>query len=143
MIYKPHNFDIKELVPKKVYDLRGDKSWELLNPMILYSYQELRNYISKPIIFNDWANGGDRYNQFLRLHDYYKNLSFSQHLYGNAGDGFVDGIDAEELRQIVIHLKKVQKLEYVTGMEDGVSWLHIDCRPTDRVNKDGLYIFTA
>lgn len=143
MIYKPKNFRIEELVPEDVYNLRGDKSWELLNPRMLVSVQELREYLNKPVILNNWDNDGDRHNQVFRTADYYDRLSFSQHLLGNAADPFVPGVEAEELRQIVISRKKKGKLEYVTGMEDGVNWLHIDCRATDRLNKDGLFIFSA
>ncbi len=140
-MYKPKNFILEELVPEDVFNKRGERAWELLNPLMLMSLQELREYIGKPCRVNDWKWEGRRQNQCFRTSDYYSRISFSQHLLGNAVDPYFDGILAEELREIVIDMKIAGKLKYVTGMEDNVDWLHIDVRPCNRLNKIGLFVF--
>lgn len=141
MIYKPKNFKIEELVPEKVFNKYGDFCWTVLNPKILYSVQELRDHLGKSILLNDWKNGGKRHNQVLRTGDYYGRLSLSQHLFANAADCFVEGIEAQELREIVVSMKKMKKLEYITGIEKDVSWLHFDCGIRDNLDNNGLYFF--
>lgn len=141
MIYKPENFIIQELVPQKVFEARGEKAWELLNPKMLYSIQEIREYTGNQVVLNDYAWNGNRQNQCLRTSDFYDDLSFSQHLSGSAADPLIGEMGPDESRELIIYMKKQGKLEFVTAMEDVVNWLHIDCRPCERLNEFGLFIF--
>ena len=150
MIYKPKSFRIEELVPQIVFQLRGEKAWELLDIGILLDLQEIRDYTGKRMTLNDWLWDGSRENQCFRLFSYYMDLSFSQHLFGRAADPFIYGMDGDESRELVISMKKKNMLKHVTAMEDGDdgkggrrNWLHIDTRPTDRVDVNGLFIFKA
>lgn len=151
MIYKPKSFRIEELVPKLVFNFRGESAWELLSMELLYSLQEIRDYTGKRTTLNDWFWGGDRQNQVLRTTLYYRGeISFSQHLYGRAADPYIEGMGGDESRELVISMKKKDLLRGVTAMEDGDdgkggrrNWLHIDTRPTDRVDVNGLFIFKA
>jgi hypothetical protein len=130
MIYKPKNFRIEELVPKKVFDLYGGNSWWFVNPKISWSLQEIRDYINHPVLVNDWLWKGNRQNQCLRTVDYYTEFSLSQHLFGNACDIQVAKLTGDEMRDMVKAMKKQRKLQHVTAIEDKVNWLHFDCRPS-------------
>ncbi len=157
MIYKPKSFRIEELVPQTVFQLRGEKAWELLDIGLLLDLQEIRDYTGKQITLNDWLWAGGRHNQVLRTTLYYKGeIRFSQHLFGRAADPFILGFDGDESRELVISMKKKNMLKHTTAMEDGDAgedengkkkarrnWLHIDTRPTDRVDVNGLFIFKA
>ncbi len=141
MIYKPKNFRIEELVPENVFKVRGEKCWELLSERLLRSLQEIREYVNRPMILNDWLWKGNRQNQVLRVSDYYESVSYSQHLRGYAADVLIEGMGPRESRELIIQMKRKGKIEFVTAIEDKVDWLHFDCRETERVNEDGLFIF--
>ena len=54
-------FDVKELVPKEVYEELGDQgSLNLLNPIALKALEEVREILGVPLICNNWAAGGNR-----------------------------------------------------------------------------------
>ncbi len=61
---KPHNFGIKELVSKKVYDYfkpryGEDFIWGLFDEDILIDLQLIRTTWGKEIIINNWSMGGN------------------------------------------------------------------------------------
>lgn len=141
MIYKPRSFRIEELVPKAVFDKRGEKAWELINPELSVSVQAIKDYTNCRVTINDYLWGGIRNNQCFRTADFYDGFSLSQHLRGDAADPLIEGMSPEESRELIIYMKKNGKLDYVTAMEDEVNWLHIDCRPCEREDETGLFIF--
>ncbi len=52
-------FDIKELVPKEVYEELGEeKSLALLDSRALKALEEVREILGIPLICNNWASGG-------------------------------------------------------------------------------------
>lgn len=150
MIYKPENFILQEFVSREVWKERGDRAWELLDYRIVVSVQEIRDYTGGRVVLNDWKWGGNREQQVFRTSDYYDEVRFSPHLFGRAADPklFLSNssggtkLDGEQSRELILSMKRMGKLEFVTAMEDDVDWLHIDCRQTDRGRKeDGLFIF--
>lgn len=54
-------FDIKELVPKEIYEELGEeKCLDLFNPIALKALEEVREILNIPLICNNWASGGSR-----------------------------------------------------------------------------------
>jgi hypothetical protein len=64
----------------------------------------------------------------------------SQHLYGRALDIKIQDVTAEDARKEIKAKWKVEPaFRFITAMEEGVSWLHVDCRNT---NLNELFTFT-
>ena len=134
MIYIPKYFKIYELLPPYFYESnkhRGDALWYIFDNRLLLTLDQLRETFGKMYI-NNWYWGGNRQYSGWRPFDY-KGAYLSQHKFGRAADIIFNKHDAESVRQWII---KNSKFKYITGMELGVSWLHIDVR-----NYDGLYLF--
>ena len=149
MIYKPANFILQEFVSRRVYEDRGERSWELLDEKLLRSLQEIREYTGGRVVLNDWYWKGNREYQVFREMEYYGGRSFSQHAFGRAADPRLYNsnssgggkMTADESRALILSMKRMGKLEFVTAMEDIVDWLHIDCRMTERGGEEDLFIF--
>lgn len=141
-MYKTKNFSIKELVPKDIYDLRGEKSWELFRPEALITLDELRILFDAPVTINNWPWGGKFHYRGFRPITYYNGkFSLSQHILANAFDFDVKGLTADQARTKIIDWKKRGALRYLTGIELNISWIHIDFRMCERLNADGLFLF--
>ena len=131
MFYQPEHFIAQEFVPESVYNKRGHKSLELINPRLLASYDQLRKKFG-PCTINNWHIGGNFTESGLRVpgDEYYS--QFSQHSYGNAGDGKFSLITPEEIRIYI--LANPDEFPYITFLElDTDSWLHIDVRNCRRI----------
>jgi hypothetical protein len=107
-----------------------------LDDRMIKTADVIREYFGKPVQINTWASGGDRRWSGLRDQSCTIGADISQHRYGRALDMIVCGIPAEEIRAEIIANQECFK--YITRMEDGVSWLHIDCAP---INHAGVYLF--
>jgi hypothetical protein len=134
-IYKPVYFQVKELVPPDVYAERGEAALELLDSRIVWTFDALREYFNIPIIIN---NGKDLTQCGLRT-DNTVGAKWGQHKYGRAGDLHCD-LDYDKMRREIMYgWKMVPAFRFITAIEMKVSWLHIDCRNT---NKQELITFT-
>ena len=140
-MYTPKYFDVREFVPPKVYDARGNKAWELIDERILITADQLREAFG-PTIINTWHSDtlkkayGDRRWSGLRTIDYYGTFtafenSFSQHKYGRAIDCLLKEFDADMVRQVV--LEEPHEFPYIQAMELDTSWLHVDCRNCEAI----------
>ena len=142
MFYKPEWFSWKELVPPEVFQARGDKCCELFTIEILETADELRELLGVSMTVNDWAWGGNFKYRGFRPTTYYKGaFSLSQHIRGNAIDFDARGYTADEVRELIKGWKREGKLAHLTGLEEGVNWVHVDCRPSGRLDDDGLFCF--
>ena len=56
--YKPKYFKTQELVPPEVYDLLGDMALNIFDDEVLIDLDNLRKKWGKPLIINDWHQGG-------------------------------------------------------------------------------------
>jgi len=129
-MYKPKYFKPQELVSADVYNQRGEKALQLLDDRILKAADYLRENLG-PATINDWAWGGNNQSRGLRTMEspYYR--PFSQHSHGRALDMIFRDVTAEQARQ---YIKENIKLIFAYSglksltIEEGVSWLHIDCR---------------
>ncbi len=135
-------FALYEIVSEEVYQSRGDNSIELFSENALRTIIELRDLFAYPITINNWKWGGKwQYRGFRPASFYPGRVSYSQHLLGNAFDFDVKGHNAEECRTKIIEWKKEGFLKYLTGLEDDVNWVHVDCRISQRLDENGLFIF--
>ena len=137
-MYTPKHFAAYELVPKTIFSDLGDSAILVFDNRILQVMDQLREFFGKPIIVNDWKNGGSFEFRGFRPQYYVQGAKYSQHRFGRALDFNVkDMTDAEVQKQILLNQKKFPLL---TAMEKGtVGWSHIDCRNCD--NTKGVQLF--
>lgn len=138
-MYKCRHFAIQELVPPAIYELRGEKAWQLMDERLLYLIDVLRDEFGRATI-NNWSYGGDRKWSGLRTvtSPYYSPTS--QHSLGRAVD-ILFTKPAKEVRESIIErphyfLDSQVGINSIT-LEDSVAWFHVDVRN----NHPGINLF--
>ena len=125
-------FGIEELVPPSVFEARGHKAWELIDPRLVENLDSLRLQLDTPLTINNWQWYGSRQDSGLRLPTSEFWSQFSQHSFGRAAD-IICGIPAETIRE-KIRCKEII-LPHPSTYELDVNWLHMDVRnSTDHVS---------
>lgn len=97
-----------------------------MDPRILWTLDQLRKTIGKPITVNNWREGGPFSQRGFR-NDPGTGAQLSQHRFGRAVDFDIAGISAQEFRAAVKAGTFATELTYITRIEDGVNWIHLDC----------------
>lgn len=134
-------FGIRELVPREVYNARGEKAWQLLDYRAIKTLEWLRENLGSCTV-NDWPWGGTFSQSGLRTAEFYLQQSytmateanakiaksFSQHKYGRAFDCKFKNHTAEEARQWIKENWESSGFDWGITLEEGVSWLHFDTR---------------
>lgn len=134
MDYVPKFFKPYELVPKETYKLLRDKPWiiwHLFDPRTLFVNDALRKRYGK-MIMNTWYWGGEHQYRGWRPPGCKVGSRWSQHRFGRAGDLVPVECPVEDIRADIMSGNNFQ---FITCIEDGVSWLHHDER-----NYKGLLI---
>ena len=137
MDYIPKYFKPYELVPKATYELLKNRPWiiwYLFDPRTLYTGDKIRQRYGK-MIANTWYWGGEHQYRGWRPHDCEIGAGYSQHRFGRAEDLVSVECTVEEIRQDIKKGNQGHIFQYITCIEDGVSWLHFDTR-----NYKGLLI---
>ncbi len=136
-MYTPKHFATRELVPPQVYNVRGEKSLQLLDDRALITIDQLREDYG-PAVINNWSfwkpnkwYGDIRKWSGLRIKGCPYGSQFSQHRYGRAFDMLFKNATAEDVRSGI--LANPENYPYITSLELGVSWLHFDTRNCDRI----------
>ncbi len=129
-MYKCEHFDIHELVPPNVFRARGEKAWQLLDVRALQTLDALRKAYGQ-ITVNDYHWGGVRKESGLRTPTCHYYRPYSQHSFGRAFDCIFHEYDVDAVRQDI--LTEAVNLPHIRGIELDVSWLHFDCRNSDRL----------
>ena len=129
-MYKCKHFKIHELVPKHIYETRGEKAWELLDERGLRTLDRLRDRFGVATV-NNYIYGGGREWSGLRTKDSPYYSPTSQHSFGRAFDVIFKKVDAETVRQYILSHRN--EFSYITALELDVSWLHFDVRNTDSI----------
>jgi hypothetical protein len=126
LFYKCEYFDIEELVDRKTFELWGEKSWMFLKPDALISLDQIRKYFNKPTWVNNWVVGGPF--QWRGFRPPYCDVGaiYSQHRFGNAFDLDVEGMEAHEVRQVI--LNNEDHFLMIMCLEINISWVHFDLR---------------
>lgn len=129
-IYKPRYFVLQEFVPPEVFDALGQNAWAVMDPRIVWTLDAIRDFYKKPITINNWHVGGQFKYRGFRPRDYAEtSAKFSQHFMGRAVDFDIKGLTADEFRKQVKMNTGAPMLKYITAIEEGVNWIHIDVRP--------------
>jgi hypothetical protein len=131
------------------------KIWRLLDNRLIWTVKALRYYFDCPMYLNNYCWGGDAslrvYRPVLELIDFNKYNSdlqkdkktairsitprlssfTSQHCHGRAVDATFKKYSAEEIRDDIRKSPTAKRYQYITAVEEGVGWLHVDTRPWD------------
>jgi len=125
-MYKCEHFAIHELVPKHIYEKRGEKAWELLNPLMLITLDRLRERYGS-MRMNNYHWGKDDQWRGLRTPDSKYYSETSKHSQGNAADPIFSKVTAEQVRQDMEDHPDWDCFEFITEIELGISWFHFAC----------------
>lgn len=150
------NFDIREFVPKSIWETYGARSTWFIDeriPQLAQFYKDffkgyfIKDYASKGktvtdvlIIVNNWHYGGTYQERGFRLPTSKTGASLSSHKFGQAFDcdikiKFSDGLEIEAdytyIHKIIKANKEFFMSKGLTTLEDvfiAKSWLHSDIR---------------
>ena len=127
--YKPDHFTLKELVPEATFEfIKTSVLWNVFDHRILITADRLRKRYGK-MLANTWPWGGaHQYRGFRPIGAKAPGSIYSQHRFGRALDLVPVNVTAEEIRQDILGELSERLFEYITAIELGTSWLHIDCR---------------
>ena len=132
---KSKYFEIHELVPKHMYNMRGNNNWRFIDERLIATIDTLKEHFSSgTMTINNYKWGGDREWSGLRTSQSPDYSPTSMHSFGKAIDCIFSHYSAEEVRLYILSNKGF--FPYIRGMEDTVSWLHVDVR-----NEDELKLF--
>jgi hypothetical protein len=147
------NFDIREFVPKSIWDRFGTSSVWFINKRVInlaqfykdfftkYYKNQLDNVKTVLIVVNTWhyIKGGHQYRGF-RPPAYTKGAKLSQHRFGKGFDCdiiivFEDGtrqeVNYSEIHDIINEYEEMfieAGLTTLESVKDAPTWLHSDCR---------------
>ena len=129
---KSKYFKVHELVPKKMYEKYGEKSWRYVDVRLIETIDKLKEHFNLgTMTINNYFWNGSREWSGIRTPDS-PNYSYgSQHSFANAFDIVFSHYSAEEVRNYIID--NPHEFQYIKGMELEVSWLHIDVRNEDKI----------
>lgn len=130
------HFKVEEFVSSHVYWTFGPRSIIVMDWRIIKTVVSLREVFDRPVTINDWVFGGNREYSGFREPNCSIGVTFSQHRFGRAIDCLIKNTLADEVRRYVVNHRR--HFPYVTAMEDGVPWVHLDCRTTEG---DDIFIF--
>lgn len=148
------NFDIREFIPKRIWDKFGTSSTWFVNPLMVRVAEFYKSFFTTYyknkygndkvkevlIVINNWHIGGAKQWSGVRLVDCPEHKEFSQHSFKNAFDCeiiivFTDGkkqeADYKEIHQVIQANEKEFMANGVTCVEDvaiASGWLHTDFR---------------
>lgn len=122
------HFIIKELISPEIWVMDGEQSISHMDKELLISIDQIRDFFNRPVIVNNWHNGGKFKYRGFRPKDCKIGAKNSMHKLGQAIDFDVVGLTAEEVRGEII--KHRELFPYVTRIEAGVNWIHIDNKKT-------------
>lgn len=130
------NFHLDEYIPKELY-----LKWQhkphvligLLDYKLILADQMLRDKFGSTTI-NNWWIGGNRNWSGIRTHESPYYSATSQHSMGRASDKVFKDVTVHEVRS---YIKMHYRALGITCIEENVSWVHSDCRWT---NKEELHL---
>lgn len=131
-MYRCRHFGIRELVTPGIYQARGDRAWELLQPGALLTLDALRDRFGETEV-NNWEWGGSRDEAGLREWNTRTGATYSMHKYGGAFDPRFRFVQPPEVAEYV--LAHPDEFPYITAIEDVGStptWFHFDGRNHSR-----------
>lgn len=140
--YTPKHFSIKEWVPPDLYTEMGDSAIVLLDDRILRTADAVRDHFGVPVTINDWMRGGSFKQRGLRTEMVPGGAKHGPHFYGRAFDCDVQGLTADQVRKEILANANADVFGLITGMEIGITWVHLDC--ANRYSANGeIVLFSA
>jgi hypothetical protein len=95
-----------------------------MDDRILMMADAIRDYFMEAVTINDY--GKEMQYRGFRTPNCKEYKQYSQHSFGRAIDLDITGKNADEVRKII--LDSPDKFSFITCIEIGVPWVHIDCR---------------
>ena len=141
MRYIPKHFHAYELLPNDLYALHGDNGLYLIDDRILSTLDQIREFVDSPITVNNWKIGGP-FSQRGYRNDPNTGAKYSAHRFGRAVDFDIAGITADAFRTKVKSGDYDKVLGYITRMEEGIEWIHMDCMGLPRIEGQQIEFFT-
>jgi hypothetical protein len=152
IIYVPEHFKPTEFFPpnfgsfKTKNEVYNREIWKYANPMVLITMDRLRSHYGRAYI-NTWdfssyaidALGNHKYRGF-RPRNCEVGATLSYHKFGCAVDMVFANISTESIIEDILADPFDPVFEYITCIEENVSWLHFDVRPWDKANKGVLKV---
>lgn len=138
--YLPKHFKVEELVPPDIAkSLEAWRIWLLFDARILWTLDAIRDLYGRPITVNNWTTGGNLTLRGWRPADanLVPGVTVDQHKYGRAVDFNIDGVDPKKFCDDVLKITSQYEYNFITGLELGKTWNHIDCRNFDKRNNGG------
>ena len=127
--YIPRHFSVSELVPPDTYKALGEAAIILMDSRILWTIDAIRDMYGCAIIVNNGTSLTQR--GFRNVNDIAGEATYSQHKYGRAIDFDCAMHSADEIRQkIITEWRTNPAFQFITAIEVGIPWVHIDCRNT-------------
>lgn len=124
-------FDLEELVCNHTFSKFKTASWQFLDTSFLHALLVIRrDILKKPMYCNNHSAGAYQRGLRCNMCSLVKNKAsvyLSSHILGKAGDFTVEGMTAEQARQLI--KANAHLLPCNIRLEAGVSWLHIDTLP--------------
>lgn len=125
--YSSKYFTPQELVPRKVYDTLGTKSYCLFEKKILQQLDKLRGDYGKALKINDWNNGGSYSESGYRELYTYTGASKSSHKFGYAFDiKHYDHSSLQSLREFIIENAELYRIKRVENFDSTPTWIHLE-----------------
>jgi len=142
--YIPKHFAAHEIVDSKTYAKFGTQAFQFMDARILYTADRIRERYSSAVYINTYL---------LKTQIGYFNFCgyrprsctigavHSEHRHGRALDLHILNIDAETIRKDILSDPFHEDFKYITTIEAGVNWLHIDCRNIDKEQNGILIVY--
>lgn len=130
MQLSPH-FRIEEFVPKSTFNSFGVSCTWFIEPRLIKVAELLRSHFDKPIIINNWHDGGEHFESGFREPESTTGAKRSQHRFGRAIDIKIEGMSAQEIYADILKNEPLFLLAGLSAMENIAStptWVHCDVR---------------
>ena len=128
LTYRSKCFRITELVSRQIYQERGDRAWELLQPAALRTLDLLREKFGR-IVINNWNVQGPYNESGLRHFETGTGAEWSMHKFGGAFDcKFQDTTPQDAHAYILANPDQFPELTTLEAIKSTPTWLHFDVR---------------
>jgi hypothetical protein len=126
---KPEYFVTQEFIPEKIYTEFKDYAVQIfMDNRLVFTCDMLREYFNCPVVINNWHTGGTCSESGFRLQNTQTGKEYSQHKFGRAADLKFTNISAEEVRKEILSHSSEPAFRFISAIESGVPWLHVDVR---------------
>lgn len=137
------NFTVQEFVPPSIFNRFGEHSIQFIDYRLPGVVEAIRELVGKPIIINNWNNGGDKDDSGYRVPDCKEGAELSQHKFGRAADLKVTNMNYEDFRNLIrSNFPKLNALGLTTIELGTLTWLHVDLRWTGLSTLNEVPYFT-